>query len=180
MTRSERSENGNGPTPSHATVPSDDQRGGLRLVAYVVCGGDGAPPSSDELRSYLAEKLPQHMIPHTFVFLDDLPLTPNGKIDRKALPEPDAAPIGSAHVVPRTATEARVAEVWGELLGLGEPGIEENFFAMGGDSLLATKLIMRLRAAFQVDIPVRAIFEAPTITGLAKSIEPCCRPRQRA
>lgn len=146
-------------------------QGHQRLVAYVVAGDSAALPV-EELRRYLAGKLPDYMIPHAFVWLDDLPLTASGKVDRNALPAPDPAPANAARTPPRTTTESVLADTWAELLNTGgRPGVHDNLFAMGGDSILATKIIMRLRATLHVEIPVRAIFESPTIAGLAAFID---------
>jgi amino acid adenylation domain-containing protein len=142
------------------------------LVAYVVVRQQ---PSSitGELRSFLSEKLPDYMVPSTFLVLDALPLTPNGKVDRQALPAPDAmpSPSESQYVVARTPVEQIVAEMWGEVLGLKQVGAEDNFFELGGHSLLATQLISRVGRIFQIEVPLRSLFENPTVAGLARHIE---------
>ena len=109
------------------------------------------------------------MIPSAFVRLDELPLTPNGKIDRKALPEPDQdrPELGNIYQAPRTPIEESIASVWAEVLKVDKIGIHDNFFELAGHSLLATRVISRLRAVFQVDLPLRCLFETPTIFGLA-------------
>jgi amino acid adenylation domain-containing protein/FkbM family methyltransferase len=129
-------------------------------------------PASQDLREYLGEKLPDYMIPSVFVMLDALPLTPNGKIDRRALPAPKDVQREAEQVMaePRTPVEELIAGVWAKVLGAERVGINSNFFDLGGHSLLATQVITRLREAFRLDIPLRTIFEAPTVAGLAKSL----------
>ncbi len=142
-----------------------------RLVAYI--SFRGAPISSSELQKYLRETLPQYMIPSAFVFLKDgLPLTPNGKVDRKALPEPssDRFDADTAYVQPRTTLEEQVARVWSEVLGVERIGAFDNFFSLGGHSLLATRLIFLLARTFNTEIPLRTLFEAPTVAELAEAI----------
>jgi SAM-dependent methyltransferase/acyl carrier protein len=125
------------------------------------------------LRKSLREKLPDYMIPSAFVFLDALPLTPNGKVDRKALPDPDEIHPGvkASYVAPRTPTEKLIAGFFSEVLRIEKAGIHDNFFELGGHSLLATQLFSRIREAFQVDLPLRSLFESPTIKNLAEIIE---------
>jgi amino acid adenylation domain-containing protein len=149
-------------------VARAEASGTRRLVAYVVAREDTRPGVS-ELRAFAQQTLPEYMVPSVFVFLDRLPLTPNGKVDRKALPAPDHArpELGAAYVAPRTALEEVVAGVWSEVLGLSRVGVEDDFFALGGHSLLATQVTTRLREAFGVEVPLRLLFEAPTVAGLA-------------
>ena len=140
-----------------------------RLVAYVVAH-EGQPPTG--LRQYLGERLPDYMVPQAFVELAEVPLTPSGKVDRKALPAPGpAGGAESAYVAPRGASEELVAGYWAEVLGVGRVGVEDNFFELGGHSLLATQVISRVRAAFGVEVPLRAMFEQPTVEKLARAIE---------
>ncbi len=150
-----------------------ERRGGpaSRLAAYLVLRtGEGL--SADALRSFLAGRLPRFMIPSIFQTLPSLPLTPNGKMDRRALRELGrAAPPPSGAVAPRTPVEREVARVWSEVLGVQEVGATDNFFDLGGHSLLATQVIARLRAALAVEVPLRTIFEAPTVESLAAFIE---------
>jgi len=124
------------------------------------------------LRAALREKLPDYMIPAAFVFLDRLPMTPNGKIDRQALPAPDGSrqELQSAYVAPRNAVEAVVAGIWAEILDLDRVGVLDDFFALGGHSLLSTRIVARIREAFQVDIPLQQIFRDPTVAGLASAL----------
>jgi acyl carrier protein len=138
------------------------------LVGYVV--GEAV---WEELREELQRELPEGMIPGVWVRLDQLPLTPSGKLDRRALPAPDMArpQLREPFVAPRTPTEQTLSEIWSEILKVTPIGIHDDFFALGGDSLLATRLIFKTRSALHVEIPVRTIFEARTISGLAEYIE---------
>src|SRR5262247_1462910 len=113
------------------------------------------------------------MVPSFLVLLDDLPVGPTGKVDRLALPAPgsDDLESGRGYVAPRTETEAAVAAIWAAVLGLAQVGVEDNFFEMGGHSLLTTQVISRIRQTLAVEIPVRTLFEHPTISALAESIE---------
>jgi len=144
----------------------DDADLGRRLVAFVVSEtGEELPPT--ELRDELRRTLPEHMVPSVFLHLKTLPLSPNGKIDRKAL-----ARLGSAadaeDGTPRTAAEVRLCELFAEMLEVPEVGLHDNFFELGGHSLLATRLAARIERDFGVDVPVSALFEAPTVTQLAR------------
>jgi amino acid adenylation domain-containing protein/FkbM family methyltransferase len=128
--------------------------------------------SISELRSFLETKLPDYMVPSAFVFLDSLPLTSNGKLDRRALPAPDQsrAYLGESYAAPRTRVEEALASIWAEVLRLERVGIYDNFFDLGGHSLLATQVISRVRGAFQIDLPLRNLFEKPTVAELAIAI----------
>ncbi|HEX8274758.1 MAG TPA: amino acid adenylation domain-containing protein [Longimicrobiaceae bacterium] len=141
---------------------------GARLVAYHVPAGEAA--RAGELRDFLRGRLPEHMVPGAFVALESLPLTPSGKLDRRALPEP-AADGGAEHVAPRTPAEEVLAAIWAEVLGVERVGVEDSFFDLGGHSLLATRVASRARAALGVELPVRALFEAPTVAALAARAE---------
>jgi acyl carrier protein len=143
-----------------------------RLVAYVVAAGE-TRPSVGELRGHVKARLPEYMIPSAFMFLDELPLLPNGKVDRKALPAPDAASVvvGANYVAPRTPAEETLAGIWAEVLRLERVGVEDNFFELGGHSLLATQLIARIRETLKTEVPLRSLFETPTVAGLARAIE---------
>jgi amino acid adenylation domain-containing protein len=124
-----------------------------------------------DLRHYLAERLPDYMVPQAIVVLDALPLTPSGKLDRRALPEPGRAQPGpEGHQPPRTQAEQLIADIWTLVLKVERVGIQDNFFELGGHSLLATQAMSRIRQAFGVDLPLRAIFEAPTVASLAAAI----------
>ncbi|HEU4560478.1 MAG TPA: amino acid adenylation domain-containing protein, partial [Longimicrobium sp.] len=142
------------------------QAGEQRLVAYVVGDAD-----AEALRAYVRRSLPEYMVPSAFVSLDALPLTSNGKLDRKALPAPDFASAAERYVAPRTETEQLLAEIWAEVLRLERVGVEESFFELGGHSLLATSVVSRVREVFGVELPLRAIFETPTVGNLAPRVE---------
>ncbi len=164
--------------------------GDRRLVAYVVPSQSSVvsgqlQPTTDngqrttdngqrttELRQFLRDRLPAYMVPAAFVMLETLPLTPNGKVDRRSLAGLDLE-LGepeTPYVAPRTPVEELLASVWGDVLGLARVGIDDNFFHLGGHSLGATQLVARIREVFQVEVPVRAIFEAPTIAALAPQL----------
>ncbi|HEY0167498.1 MAG TPA: amino acid adenylation domain-containing protein [Jatrophihabitans sp.] len=144
----------------------------VRLVAYLVtASGSDQPP--EDLRERLRQVLPDYMTPAAFVVLKRLPLTGSGKIDHRALPEPEwgTAP-GEATVAPRTPLESELAAMFAELLALPAPvGVTDNFFALGGHSLTATRLMTQIRTAYGVDLPVRALFADPTVAGLAAAVE---------
>jgi acyl-CoA synthetase (AMP-forming)/AMP-acid ligase II/acyl carrier protein len=152
--------------------PAAPSREDKHLVAYVV-PNRAAAPTPQELRQFLGEKLPQYMIPAAFVVLDAFPLTPNRKIDRRALPAParDQIERESAFAAPSTPYEEILVEVWEEVLGLQEIGVHDNFFSLGGHSLLATQVASRVRNYFEIELPVRSIFEAPTVAGIAMYVE---------
>ncbi|HEY9640849.1 MAG TPA: amino acid adenylation domain-containing protein, partial [Coleofasciculaceae cyanobacterium] len=141
-----------------------------RLVAYIVSHQKLSLPMSD-LRQFLKSKLPDYMLPSTFVRLDALPLTANGKVDRRALQllAPTPEPVDSPQM-PQTTIEQTIATLWQQILGLEQIGIHDNFFEIGGHSLLATQLMSRVRDAFQMEVPLRNLFETPTIAGLANTI----------
>jgi amino acid adenylation domain-containing protein len=158
-------------------VAREDTPGNKRLVAYVVPKGEAVQetvlPTINELRSFLKTKLPDYMVPGAFVFLETMPLTPNGKIDRRALPAPDSSlrELENNFVAPSTPTEETLAAIWAEVLGLQQVGIHDNFFELGGHSLLATSVISRIQEAFKIELPLRHLFEAPTIASLSQVIE---------
>jgi hypothetical protein len=134
-----------------------------------------------ELRRFLEQRLPQYMVPVSFVVLDKLPLTPNGKPDRRALPSPDQVRAdGSAmFVAPRNAAEEILAGIFAEVLALDRVGVDDNFFELGGHSLLATQVTSRVRDSFERDVPLRVLFERPTVAGLAEALleDPADGPR---
>src|SRR5882672_9483490 len=149
----------------------EDAPGDRRLVAYVV-SANSAAIDSQQLRVFLQEKLPDYMIPAVFVALDEFPLTPNGKVNRRALPAPDYdAQLHQSYVAPRTLVEELLCRIWAEVLKVSRVGVEDNFFELGGHSLLATQVVSRVLPTFRVQLPLRALFEAPTISGLAQRIE---------
>lgn len=153
-------------------VAREDTPGDARLVAYLLVAQERAPLVS-ALRSFLKLKLPNYMIPTAFVPLDAMPLTPNGKIDRRAFPAPNQArpALAEAFVSSRTPTEEMLAGLWATVLGIAEVGVHDNFFDLGGHSLMAVQVVSRLRDALQVEVPVRVLFEAPTVADLALYIE---------
>ena len=146
----------------------EDMPGDTRLVAYVT--SSNGPLSPRELREHLKEKLPEYMLPSAFVLLEELPLSPNGKVDRRALPAPETGGREEGYAPPRTPVEAGIAEIWQEVLRLERVGIHDDFFELGGHSLLATQVISRIRGAFQAELPLRALFEAPTVAGLTQRV----------
>ncbi|WP_259371790.1 non-ribosomal peptide synthetase, partial [Rubrivivax gelatinosus] len=152
-------------------VPHADASGLSRLVAYL--GGDATRlPDEAELRRALSAQLPEYMVPHAFIALPALPLSPHGKIDRGALPAVDfQAKAEEAYEPPCTPTEARVAQEWAALLGLTQVGRQGDFFRLGGHSLLATRAVSRLCDAYTIELPLRALFEAPTVQALASHID---------
>ena len=151
-------------------IARTDSAGKTRLVAYLV---SNTTPSADELRAHLKARLPDHMIPSAFVFLSALPLTDNGKLDRRALPEPEPVRSvpGSAHAVPRTPVEQTLADIWAKVLRLDHIGVHDNFFALGGDSILSIQIIARAREAGMALTP-KDLFEHQTIAELAMVAEP--------
>ncbi len=150
----------------------EDGPEGKRLVAYVVGDSDRAV-SAAELRSFLKERLPEYMLPAAFVKLEAIPLTANGKIDHRALPIPQHADLATAEafVAPRTPVEEALARIWAEVLGVERVGVHDGFFDLGGQSLLATRVLSRLRQAFRVEVPLRRLFDTPTVAELAGIIE---------
>ncbi len=150
-------------------MPREDVPGDKRLVAYIVTSDESL--TSHQLREFLKQKLPEYMVPSAWVMLDKLPLTPNGKIDRQALPAPDGEITRTdQYVAPRTPREEIIANIFAQVLNVQNVGIDHNFFELGGHSLLATQLVSRLRRAFGVEIPLRAIFAAPTVVELNQTL----------
>ena len=145
-----------------------DARGETYLAAYVVTA-HGPLSMGGELRTFLRKKLPEYMLPSVYIVLDKLPLSPNGKIDRRALPGPEVVEreLDAPYVAPRNPIEEVLSEIFAEVLRLERVGINDNFFELGGHSLLATQLVSRVRKDFQPDLPLRKIFEAPTVAALA-------------
>ena len=158
------------PSLAEALVVPRGAPGARRLVAYVVPAA-GAAVDTAELRAHLRASLPDFMVPQAFAVLDGLPLTPNGKVDRAALPEPDDDAAAQEFVAPRTEAEAVLAGVWAQVLGRARVGVHDDFFALGGHSLLAAQAMTRAAAALGVELPLRALFEAPTVAALAARLE---------
>ncbi len=159
-----------------AVAAQDDGRGALELVAYLVAA---STPSVEELRAFLADRVPDYMIPSTFATLPALPLTPSGKVDRRALAAAaeGLAERGSEYVAPRDEIEAEIAAIWQELLGVERVGVMDDFFALGGHSLLATQAIMRIRRSHG-DVPLRALLAAPTVATLAEAVRAASSTRE--
>jgi hypothetical protein len=155
-----------------AVVAREDVPGDKRLVAYLVWHDDAPAKAPEDVRALLKRELPDYMVPAAFVSLPTLPLTHNGKLDRKALPAPEADAVrsGSAYVAPRTPVEAALSVILCELLQLDRVGAQDSFFDLGGHSLLATRFISRVRHTFAVDLPIRSLFDTPTIEGIAGSL----------
>ncbi len=158
------------PQVREATVIAREERPGNQYLAAYAVVSPGVVTS--DLRDFLKQKLPDYMVPGAFVFLDAIPLTPNGKVDRNALPMPDLelSLIGD-FVPPATPTQTELAKLWVEVLNIPKVGIHNNFFELGGHSLLATQIASRLRALFGVELPLRRLFELPTVAELAKNID---------
>ncbi|GGS49643.1 non-ribosomal peptide synthetase [Actinokineospora fastidiosa] len=140
---------------------------GDRLVAYVVPDGEVEPAA---LRRYLVERLPDYLVPGAFVMMDHLPVNPNGKLDRAALPSPEPAARAISRT-PRTQAERELCALFAELLGVPEVGIDDDFFTLGGHSLLVARLLTRIRVAFGVRLGIRAVFDAPTVAELARHLD---------
>jgi amino acid adenylation domain-containing protein len=163
-------------------IPQTEDSVNTRLIAYLVLNESASDCDSHTLsrtlRDNLSQSLTECMIPSAFIILDTLPLTANGKVDRRALPIPDKAALGldRTFVKPQTDLEQAIAAIWQKLLGIEPIGIHDNFFTLGGHSLLATRVISKLRQELQVEIPLRCLFESPTITGLAQHLEQHLRP----
>jgi amino acid adenylation domain-containing protein len=151
-----------------AVMVRDDRGGEKRIVAYIL-PHEGQPPSTTELRRHLQERLPDYMLPSAFVFVDSMPLTDTGKIDRSALPAPEEArpELAQKFVAPRSALEQVLAGIFAEILKVERVGIQDNFFELGGHSLLATRVTSRIRQLLSVNLPLRKLFEDPTVSGLA-------------
>ncbi len=152
-------------------IAREDQPGDKRLVAYFIARPDASPAVAD-LKSALKTTLPEYMVPTAIVKIDAFPLLPNGKIDTRALPAPDysRSDMPDAFVAPRNDIEAGVAAIWSEVLGVEKVGVHDNFFELGGHSLIATQLISRIRTMFEVELPLRKLFEAPTVEDLALAV----------
>ncbi|WP_279576437.1 non-ribosomal peptide synthase/polyketide synthase [Actinomadura nitritigenes] len=177
------------PGVAAAAVTAFGEGGDRRLAAFVVPAGPDSP-GPDELREFLVPRLPGHLVPAVFAELAELPLAPSGKVDRTALPDP--MDVGRdtdvSHLPPRTPTEELLAGIWAEVLGVPRVGAADDFFKRGGHSLLATRVASRCRTAFGIELPLAAIFEHPTLAGLAETVDSAVRavaappvlPRERA
>ncbi|HVW46009.1 MAG TPA: phosphopantetheine-binding protein [Solirubrobacterales bacterium] len=152
-------------------VAAGDSSAERQLVAYVVAAG--ARPEDEALSRFLADSLPDYMVPSRYVWIDEIPLTEHGKVDRKALPDPGtaAAPEAAAGPRPENRTEATVAAIVAELLEVPEVAMDQNFFLLGGHSMLGAQLIVRLEDMFGVEVSLRYLFDHPTPAELAAEVE---------
>jgi acyl carrier protein len=178
----------------------EDRPGDRRLAAYIVPAGDGGDGGdggddagtgagngglAEAVRGFAAQRLPGYMVPAAVVVLDELPLTVNGKVDRAALPAPDYAVASTQSRGPATAAEETLCALFAEVLGLEQVGVNDDFFELGGHSLLATRLVSEVRSALGIELPIWALFEEPTVAGLASQLgnhekaRPALRPRRR-
>jgi amino acid adenylation domain-containing protein len=155
-----------------AVLSLKDSQGDNRLIAYILHASD-EPPEASLLRNYLLTQLPEYMLPALFMFLEVFPLTPNGKVDKGALPVPETADRTqwTIYVAPHNALEELLAKIWMDLLKVDQIGVHDNFFELGGHSLLATQVMARLRHILELAVPLRALFEHPTVAQLAKEID---------
>jgi amino acid adenylation domain-containing protein len=147
--------------------------GERRIVAYVALRGDTSPPSAGELREFLQALLPEYMVPARFIVLTTLPLTASGKVDRRSLPDLAATPENLSHpyLAPRSAIESTIADIWRDVLGVERVGVHDSFFELGGHSLLAMRVIARAQHALQIEVPLRLLFDRPTLADFANAIE---------
>ncbi|MFD7257616.1 amino acid adenylation domain-containing protein [Streptomyces sp. NPDC059874] len=157
-------------------VMRENEAGERRLVAYVVAGSAAGPEATAVLRERLAAELPDYMVPSAVVALAELPLTPHGKLDRKALPDPDLGATSRGRS-PRTPVEGILCGLFADVLGLEQVSIDDDFFEIGGHSLLATRLVSRVRATLGVELPIRALFEARSVVGLAGQVAHAAQAR---
>jgi len=157
----------------------EDAAGSKFLVAYLTVGGER--PSVSQLRAFLKERLPEYMVPSAFVMLDAIPVTAAGKVDRQALPAPERCrqDIEETFVAPRTPEEEMIASICAEFLGLKSVGVHDDLFNLGCHSLIATRIIARLRQAFQIELPLVSLFENPSVAGLAAEVARVVRSEQR-
>jgi acyl carrier protein len=147
-------------------IVREDAPGDRRLVAYVA-----GEAETGELREHLRASLPEYMVPSAFVHLETLPKTATGKVDPKTLPAPEYASSAAAYTAPRTAAEETLAGIWAEVLRVERVGADDDFFGLGGHSLLAIRMFARVREAFGVEVPLRALFEHPTVSAFAAQLE---------
>ncbi len=155
-----------------AVIACEDGVGEKRLVAYMASKGVTSSDLVPQLRVFLKEKLPEYMVPSAFVLMEALPLTPNGKIDRRALPAPsqERPTLGDLFVAPRNETETQLASIWSQILDIHPIGIYDNFFDLGGHSLLVAQMVSQVAEKFQIELPLSCLFESPTVAGLVRSI----------
>ncbi|HEV3049324.1 MAG TPA: amino acid adenylation domain-containing protein, partial [Longimicrobium sp.] len=151
-----------------AVLVREDAPGDRRLVAYYLAD---EPVAVDALKAHLSDRLPGYMVPAAYVWMEAYPLTPNGKLDRKALPAPEYASSAEEYVAPRTLVEEVLAGIWADVLHLERVGVHENFFDLGGHSLLIMRLLAKVQATFDVEISIRTVFSMPTLEAMAEEIE---------
>jgi amino acid adenylation domain-containing protein len=160
------------PAIAHAAVAVRGEGGaGRRLVGFLVARPGAEAPGGAELRAFLRERLPEYMVPAAFAWLDALPRTGSGKLDRRALPEVGAGADGAEFIPPKPGLDARIAAIWQDVLGLERVGAHDDFFDLGGQSILATRLVARLRAELGIEVPVGMLMQAPTVEALARAVE---------
>jgi amino acid adenylation domain-containing protein len=165
------------PAVAHAGAAAGGEGGAARrLAGYLVARPGATPPAAAELRAYLRERLPEYMVPAVFTWMDALPRTSSGKLDRRALPEPEAADGGAPYAAPRPGMEERLAAVWREVLGVERVGAHDDFFDLGGQSILAARLVARLRGELGMDVPVATLLQAPTVEAMARALAGGERP----
>jgi amino acid adenylation domain-containing protein/thioester reductase-like protein len=154
-----------------AVITREDNVGEKQLVAYLIA--DNCQNLQSQLRGFLKAKLPEYMVPAVFVMMEQFPLTPNGKVDRRALPDPsqDRPELNVELVEPTTDTERGLAQIWSQMLGISPIGIHDNFFDLGGHSLFVAQMMTRVEETFAVKLPLIELFAAPTVAGLAQSID---------
>ncbi|MFH9070596.1 non-ribosomal peptide synthetase [Streptomyces alboflavus] len=158
------------PRVARTAVVARADAGGKQLIAYVVPAATDGGPTGAELRDFVAGRLPEFMVPAAFVTLERLPLSPNGKLDHRALPAPDLTGT-AAYRAPRTPHEEVLAGLFADVLGVAEVGVDDNFFDRGGHSLRATRLVHRIRTVLMVDVPMRTVFQSPTVAELAAQLD---------
>jgi amino acid adenylation domain-containing protein len=153
-------------------IVREDSPDDKRLVAYLIPETD-RQPDAGELRLYIRTKLPEYMMPSSYVFLKDFPMTPNRKVNHKALPVPDKSHLKTEgnFIYPRTATEEKLAKIWANVLGIEKIDVYDNFFDLGGHSLLATRVISRIRDQFKIDLPLRTLFMTPTVADISEAVD---------
>jgi acyl-coenzyme A synthetase/AMP-(fatty) acid ligase/aryl carrier-like protein len=166
------------PAVREALVAARRDGGETRLAGYVV-PAEGAAPDAAGLRAWMRERLPEHMVPAAWVVLEAFPLTPSGKVDRAALPAPEAA-SGAGYAAPRTPVEEALVRIWEEVLRRAPVGVHDDFFALGGHSLLVMQVVSRVRASLGAELPVAALFERPTVAELAPALAEHSGQPQRA
>jgi acyl carrier protein len=156
-------------------LASEEESGEKRLVAYVVGASE---VEVGELRNYLKERLPQYMVPSGYVRMDEMPLTANGKVDRRALPayELSRADASAKFVAPRTPIEETLVGIWCKVLSTQQVSVDDNFFDLGGHSLLVTRVLNAVREIYSIDLPMRMFFESPTVAALAEQLETAQQP----